>query len=174
MYFDGDAYIKSDMGSELYGYTGPFTIEAWIYPTSISQYANPIFNYGNSGSTGNDHFNFELLGSTGVLSARWDQAYPVSATAASVTPLNTWTHVAYTRDASNSVKIWINGTENASGTKSGALPTSQANRTVIGSQTYSEGTASRSYTGHISDLRVTKGLARYTSNFTAPTAALKG
>ena len=30
------------------------------------------------------------------------------------------------------------------------------------------------FTGYQSDIRITKGLARYTSNFTAPTAALKG
>ena len=28
--------------------------------------------------------------------------------------------------------------------------------------------------GYLSDVRITKGLARYTSNFTAPTAALQG
>ena len=135
--------------------------------------------YGNSGSTGNDHFIIELCGTadstnSGKLHVRRDTAYPVRASDASDTPLNTWTHIAFTRDSSNKIKLWINGTEEASATKSGAMGTSQADRTIIGSRTYSEGTATRSYTGYISDLRITKGLARYTSNFTAPTAALQG
>lgn len=171
-YFDGDGdYLTSNAAATLYGHTGAFTIEAWIFPTVINQYANPIFNYGNSGSTGNDHFNFELSGS-GVLQLRWDQAYPVTATAASLTPLFTWSHVAVTRDSSNNVSLWINGVENATGTKSGALPTAGTNRTIIGSQSYSEGTASRSFEGYISDLRVVKGTAVYTSAFTSPSERL--
>ena len=33
---------------------------------------------------------------------------------------------------------------------------------------------SRTITGYMSDVRITKGLARYTSAFTPPTAALQG
>jgi hypothetical protein len=62
------------------------------------------------------------------------------------------------------------------GTKSGTTPTLASNLntsttwvTSIGR--YTSGGTNYDLNGYIDDLRITKGYARYTANFTAPTAA---
>ena len=61
-------------------------------------------------------------------------------------------------------KIYIDGTLEATGTLGDNYTDSSFE--IGGNSTY--------YTGYLSDLRITKGLARYTANFTPPTAALQG
>lgn len=75
-------------------------------------------------------------------------------------------HIAIVRSSGN-VKIYINGTSIAS--RSNSLDYSDATLTIGNTQ------ASRGFDkwmeGFIDDIRITNGVARYTSNFTPPTAA---
>ena len=78
---------------------------------------------------------------------------------------NTWTHVALTKSGT-STKLFVNGTQ------SGATYTDNHNYgtakpLVIGS--IFDGSADY-FNGYIDELRVSKGVARYTSNFVAPTS----
>jgi hypothetical protein len=81
-----------------------------------------------------------------------------------------WVHVAFVRTGiySNQCKCYINGTLGNSDIDNKNWGTATDN--TIGA------TASGNYgfNGYIQDLRVTKGLARYTANFTPPTASLEG
>jgi hypothetical protein len=77
-----------------------------------------------------------------------------------------WYHVAYVRNGS-SFRLFVDGTEKTAGaTISGTLFNGTApfnvGRTADGSNFLN---------GYIDDLRITKGVARYTANFTAPTKA---
>ena len=81
---------------------------------------------------------------------------------------NTWYHVAVTRSG-NTWRLFLNGTQEDSVTQSGAVSDS-GSTTRLGNYGPS-GTASHGLNGYIEDFRITKGLARYTSNFTAPTSA---
>jgi hypothetical protein len=77
---------------------------------------------------------------------------------------STWQHLALSR-ASGTLKFFINGTQ----------VTSVSNTTSLtGQQIWIGDNNAGSYffDGYIDDLRITKGYARYTTNFTAPTAAL--
>lgn len=75
-----------------------------------------------------------------------------------------WHHIAITR-FSGTVRLFIDGVQ-----KDTTSNTTSINLTTpITIGTYS---SSRYYTGYIDDLRITKGVARYTANFTPPTAAL--
>ena len=87
------------------------------------------------------------------------------------TPLSndgsTWYYFALVR-SSNSTKCYIDGSQVGN--------TITDNNDLTGTFLHIGGWYSTSYmyVGHIQDFRITKGLARYTSNFTPPTEPLKG
>jgi hypothetical protein len=63
--------------------------------------------------------------------------------------------------------MWVDGTSVATLTSTITIGESTAPLT-IGRDNYGSGT--RYFPGYIQDLRISKGKARYTSNFTPPTA----
>lgn len=88
----------------------------------------------------------------------WDYNTPSGITTGS------WYHVAFVR-SNSTVYLFVNGTAVGSpGTHTDSYNLSTTSMT-IGSQG-----ANYYYNGYIQDLRVTKGYARYTANFTPPTA----
>ena len=80
-----------------------------------------------------------------------------------------WYHVALSGD-DGSYKLFLNGTQEGS-TFTGSSTNGTTNK-YIGTFYWSGlGGAVRLWNGYIEDFRITKGLARYTSNFTPPTSA---
>jgi hypothetical protein len=150
---------------------GNFTLEAWIYPTSLTS-GNFILSKQTNVSTASGYA-FRVLDSTSGGNASklafyassngstWDI---VAITATTALSTNTWYHVAVTRSGS-SFTIWLNGVSDGTGTSSTAIQ-DNTNPLCIGAAPGGGGT----YTGYIDDLRITKGVARYTATFTAPTA----
>ena len=144
--------------------TGDFTIEAWYYFTSFS---NSFGHYDQwaGGSTGAG--NVQMWNSTAAQGKiKW--YYDGSSNFTSSTTMSTgqWYHVAYVRE-SGTLKIYFNGTAD-SNTQSYSGQLGKTGTLYFGDQHAGGGGAPQYY---IDDLRVTKGLARYTSNFTAPTTA---
>jgi hypothetical protein len=76
-----------------------------------------------------------------------------------------WTHIAVCRSNSNT-KLFIVGTQ------SGSTYADTNNYLVcpmmIGQ--FNDGVGAGNLNGYLDDIRITKGYARYTANFTAPTA----
>jgi hypothetical protein len=156
--FDGTGDFLTVPASPLWIMSSDWTMEAWIYPTSVTgvrvlidtrnrlQVTSPVM-YINGTSLVID------TGGAAVVSA-------------GTITINTWQHVAATRSG-NSWRLFINGTQvGSTGTNSTAYSVGYG--CCIGSSYSNE-----AYVGYIDDLRITKGYARYTSNFTAPTSALK-
>ena len=144
--------------------TGDFTIEAWYYFTSFS---NSFGHYDqwNGSSTGSG--NVQMWNSTSSQGKiKW--YYDGSSNFTSSTTMSTgqWYHVAYVRE-SGTLKMYFNGTVD-SNTQSYSSQFGKTGTVYFGDQHAGGGGAPQYY---IDDLRVTKGLARYTSNFTAPTTA---
>ena len=142
--------------------TGNFTVEGWI---RVSNTTGAKF-IADSRSTGSDAgFGLLLEDSTGYkLRVYRNGGYLI--TSSSTISSNTWYHVAFVRNNSNSF-LYIDGTQVANSSDTNSYI--QAGSFRIGAG-WNNGDF---FNGYIDDLRITKGYARYTSNFTAPTAALK-
>ena len=167
-YFDGTGdYLSSPSNADYTFGTGNFTIECWAYR-----------------STGNDNGILQISSTAGGLQANvttnlviasWNSArlyiqanntYYIST--AFTNTVNTWNHYALVR-SSGVTKLYFNGNLVTDIGTSGAI-TDTTNYTgtylVIGgyySTTYL-------WNGYIDELRITKGVARYTTNFTPQTS----
>lgn len=80
---------------------------------------------------------------------------------------NTWYHVAVTR-AGTTINLFLNGVPVVASVSS-AQNFSAASYVIGGDQVGGV----NSVNGYIDDLRITKGYARYTTNFTPPTSQLQ-
>ena len=157
MYFDGTGDYLTLVGSgDLIGNASKFTIEGWYYPDAASSGFDAIYadttGYATAG---------RLYNNNGTLTLYW--ANTSSVTGSSGWTSGQWNHFAVTYDGTTT-RVFIDGSQVASTTAASFSGTADL---TISNSTYSAH-------GYISDFRVTKGLARYTSSFTAPTAALQG
>ena len=155
--FDGTGdYLVSASNVDFAFGTGDFTIEFWLYTlttqasmilvdlrTSPSQITPTIFIQG---SVVNYYVNSatRIFASTSILA-------------------NTWVHLALAR-SQGSTRLFINGTQSGS--------TYADSNNYIQSPVYigARWDGAASLNGYIDDFRITKGVARYVSNFTPPTA----
>jgi hypothetical protein len=165
-YFDGSGdrlQIASNAAFEMG--TGDFTIEGWMYPVSFgSSPSNRFVLYGHWSGGGTARF-VVCLTSTGVLV---DSTAGLALTFSGSTTItaNAWYHVAVVRNG-NSFKTYINGTEISSATSSSTYtPTGVPVNIGDYIDDYATGF------GYISNLRVVKGTAVYTANFTPSTTPL--
>jgi len=174
--FDGTGdylYAASSTNFELG--SSDFTVEAWIYPTTITGSERGIFGIGTTDPDSNlvriqassSKLQFWLGGSnSGGPGAGTKTGIITCGTALS---LNTWYHIALVRSgsATNNVKLYLNGVADGQGT---ATYTIDAKPFGLG-MSY-PGNAIELFIGYIDDFRVTKGYARYTAAFTPPTQAI--
>jgi hypothetical protein len=79
---------------------------------------------------------------------------------------NNWHHVAVVR-SSGTMNFYFDGSAQGSGTADSTNYSGAAGTLRIGAS----GAYISDLNGYIDDLRITKGVARYTANFTPPTAA---
>jgi hypothetical protein len=141
--------------------TGDFTWECWVYPTSSSGYQAFIDSRTNPLS-GGDTTGFYFGTNINTLTPMYYTNGLQLASSINIT-LNAWNHVALTRN-SGTVTLWVNGV--SGGTKSDTTNLTEQ-RVFIGS-----GGLGLYLTGRISNLRIVKGTAVYTSAFTPPTTAV--
>jgi len=154
-YISASNYLNTTSSAALGMGTGDFTVEAWIFATAAFSGYNAIFADGfTSGSLyfGNTVGGFGLrAGSVGDI---------LVTTAPSI---NQWVHVAVTRSGTT-VRLFYNGVQQATTTNSTNFPTQSG---YVGN----DGGGS-AFTGYISNLRIVKGTAVYTSAFTPSTTPL--
>lgn len=161
MYFDGTGdYVSIPSNDSLNFGSGEFTVEAWIYTTTKTNYQSIVGKW--DGSNGYwihiDSSGYVLGGLDGV-------SYLQGATDVAD---GSWHHIAMTRSGST-VRIFVDGTLDSSATQSNNATNTSELR--IGSLSTS---FDRFFNGYIQDFRITKDLARYTTTFTPPTESLKG
>jgi hypothetical protein len=139
--------------------TGDFTIECWLYRTTSFADSYIISSSGSGGMF------FGFFGATIIGYGRAVVAWDYQSAAHGMS-LNTWYHLALTRNGT-SIRIFVNGVQVGVTQTSSQAYDLGVTSTTIGSQG-----AAYYHGGYIDDLRVTKGIARYTATFTPPTAAL--
>ncbi len=155
-YFDGtnDGLMLADLALG----TDAFTIEMWVKTSSSVQYAQLIGNepgftlmVNHESSTSG---NFALYVPGGLLltsvSGDWNDG--------------AWHHIALVRLV-NTFTLYTDGNANGTGTYTGSL--SGSNLWLGRNNVYTP----RNLVGYLDDIRITKGVARYTANFTPPTEA---
>jgi len=159
MYFDGTGDYLLIPSNPVFAFgSGDYTVECWIYSQSTAQQV--LFA---SGGTGANNFYFSFVPTSSFIGVGTQNVWILQATGLTLST-SVWYHVAASR-SSGTLRLFLNGTQVASGADSTVWI--QGGYTAIGSN--AQGTQ---YTnGYIDDLRITKGVARYTATFTPSTSA---
>ena len=145
--------------------TGQFTIELWVYFSSSVSTTQMFVSSNYNAATGAGGWAFLRRGDNNTIV--FTQGANVAYGKTWSPSLNTWYHCAVTRDSSNNLRIFVDGTQVGSTDASVTASINGATSLLIGTNQISP----FPLTGYIQDLRITKGYARYTANFTPPTAA---
>jgi hypothetical protein len=165
MEFDGTGDYLIMNGGENFAFgTGDFTIEFWYYSNNTG--SQQILYDARPASSNGNYVTF-YKSSSNVLELYVNNS--VRATGSTSIAASTWYHVALCRSGT-STKMFLNGTQEGSTYTDSTNYLNGANRPVIGADSSTLGNLP--VNGYIDDLRITKGIARYTTTFTPPTAAL--
>jgi hypothetical protein len=176
MAFDGTGdYLQAPNTVNANFGSGDFTVEFWMYASS--QALAPIVHQTSYGTNlGWIVWNYDGVTpstSTRKLTFMANGVSFVLTTSSDAYTDNTWTHIAVVKSGtgSNNIKIYSNGTAIATGTYATALGNATQPLMVGGIISGVSWNRTEYFNGYIDDLRITKGYARYTSNFTPPAAA---
>ena len=163
-YFNGSSYITVPTSNNFAFGNGDFTIEFWIYRTSVvnnlrifsnayqASWASNMWVIGTNSGT----FFFQTYNNGGSVYAPTSNA------------INTWEHYAFCRNGL-SMLAFRNGIMQCNNNYF-STTTTDAGTTYPINIGWSAITGDSYYTGYIDELCITKGIARYTANFQMPNA----
>jgi len=164
MYFDGAGDYLFSTSSPNFGITNIFTVECWLYLTVLPSGSNAMYITDFRGGTTNNYA-FGVINS-GANTILYGYLGSIGGEIRGSTNITTgaWYHMAFVNTGST-LTGYLNGVSQ------GTLTTSfnQAATNLIVGARYTG--ATEYINGYIDDLRITKGYARYTANFTPPTTA---
>jgi hypothetical protein len=167
--FDGDAsgdnLIAVSANTANAMGTGDWTAEAWIF-LNVGGLTPFVFDTLPTSSGSTTGLRMRLNASNQLQLWQYSSAVLTSTTAVTV---GAWTHVALVK-SSGTTTAYINGTASNTYSDSGNY-TCGSNRPMIGSDGYNNG-SENTLNGYISNLRLVKGTAVYTGNFTPSTTPL--
>ena len=163
MAFDGDGdRVLTAANAELQMGTGDFTFEMFVRPSTSAASTDYFFSSEYSGSFwftlshNNDTSSFKLQGTPSIGNGD-NIGYPAGV----------WYHIAYCR-AAGVGRFFIDGVQKGS---TFAIPDNIVNEVyIIGGASSSVASPTNWFNGHIDEVRITKGVARYTADFTPPVA----
>ena len=159
-------------------WTADFTIEAWVF---IDNFASWMYDDGNHFPAMVGHMNptdtsnywsfgpaESPAGNSTLKFYYWKGSQNHTFVHTATIKENEWTHIAMSFSTSNGAKLFINGTGTSYISLSGTPQvSSSAVQFVVGQY------GNQNISGNISNLRILKGTALYTSDFTPPTNRLE-
>lgn len=173
MYFDGTGdYISTEKNGNFLN-DGPWTMEMWIRPSGTgNQTIGPSFGGGAgawNSSNGHQWINYNYNGTFYVQYYGTNNSHnTIAITGGFPFAADTWYHYAISWDGTT-LRFFKDGTSIHTTTTFTPQDMTATNMNLgrMNDNAYY-------FAGYYSDVRITEGLARYTSNFTPPAAALKG
>jgi Concanavalin A-like lectin/glucanases superfamily len=171
MFFDGTGDYLTIPNNPIFNFrSGNFTVECWIRPSTVAPSEQTIA--GLYGYTDNRRsWDIALTGTNLRIRTSTAGTAATISNSSSNSPIsaaNTWYYIAYVRNGST-LSGYVNGVQVVSASVSGSLFLNTVDPLSVGA-------VGPLYTGffagHISDFRITNGIARYTANFTPPTEPL--
>jgi len=158
LYLDGTGDYVTVNSLTDFVFDADFALEGWFYPTNVTG----TFSLFTIGGEAADRYTTMI--ENGTLKGNFYGSSTV--TFGGTISINTWTHIAFTRSGST-IRAFVNGTLlGTTDTVAGDVGNNGSFR--IGS----DGSGSANFVGYVDDVRVSKGTARHTSSFTAPSSAL--
>lgn len=157
--FDGvDDYLSISNSADFNFGTGSFTVECWFLKDTVSNGTLCLLsNYQNSGNG----FCMQIDNNQLIFNASGDGADIRGATSIAA---GQWYHAAVS-GAAGSIKLFLDGVQQGS-TFAGA--TAMNSTAILSVGALYAGSPVNDFQGWIGPIRVTKGVARYGSNFTPP------
>jgi len=155
---DGTGDYVTVASSDDFGFgTGNFTIEGWFYKNTATQMV--LFDMRTTSSQSSIYVESNAAGNLRLFVSG---AYRL--TSSNAMPTGEWTHVAISR-VSDVTRFFINGVVSTN-TYADTNDYGSAKPLVLGASF----TGTTAVNGYIDDFRVSKGIGRYTTTFTAPTS----
>jgi len=163
----GDYVGLADSADFSFG-TGDFTIEAWVRLNSPAgaEGAYVVGQINSLFTVATGSFFLALNDSSRPAGLMGSGSSLVVAVATTALSTEQWYHLAFTREA-NTFRIFVDGILGGSQTSSASMNDSGEAISIGRPGAYN----GAYFDGWIDDLRITKGVARYTDDFTPPAAA---
>jgi hypothetical protein len=165
-YFDGSSHLEVPVHADWNFGNDDFTIDMWIYPTNLAAGSQVLYSQGENY---NDLFNMFINSNGSIQGGREKPSgnYPVyfSTSSAGLVSQDAWNHIALVRYG-NDWRIYVDGV-------SATSDTVDYDYGVIGSnaQIGTEFHGAFRYYGYIDEFRISKGVARWQTGFSPPSAA---
>ena len=161
----GNDYFGATASSDFAMGTGDFTLEVWVYPENLSVH-QMILDTITPGVSGSQAGRFVAYLNPNKLAYYRPGTGTTTSSGSQTVKQFSWNHLAWVRN-SGTLKMYLNGEETHSVSETYNFSLTNLS---LGRDAASGGTGqARSYW---SDLRLVKGTAVYTSEFTPPTAPL--
>jgi hypothetical protein len=164
--FDGNGdYLQLTNDADFTFGTGDFTIDCWVKLNAVG--AVQLIYDGRPSGTNGAYPALAIL-NTNVIFYYVNAGIRIQGTTA-LTTTSGWYHIAVARSGT-STKLFLNGTqEGSTWTDSTNYSSGGTGRPWIGADGVQGGTTNN-FNGWIDELRVSKGTAHFTSNFTPPSS----
>lgn len=167
--FDGNGdYVLAPTSTD-FDFAADFTIDFWANISTLGRINTMVCREDGSGNAAimcridaSNNTDFFYRDAANNIIGRIQVAAAISTAA--------WNHFAYVRNGSN-FTLYKNGVSIGTATSAAVGTTSYAFPVAVGGR---QGTAIEALLGYMDEVRISKGIARWTANFTPPTAEYTG